>query len=224
MKFEKTRLSIEALDKNPLPNRFYRQENGQASHLALILPGLLYTCDKPLLYYPTQLLQWRGADVLQLWRDYSDQYSTSVSREEQAGSIMSDCQALLEAGRSQKDYAGYILVGKSLGTIGLAYLLSQLAGETVAAIWLTPLLQQPRLVQAAANASAPGLFIAGSGDPNYDADAMARIRQTTGAESLIIRGADHSMEIRGDMTRSLFAMQKVLQGIADFLDSCLPEI
>jgi dienelactone hydrolase len=224
MKVEKTRLSIEGPDKSPLPNRFYRQENGGASHLALILPGLLYTCDKPLLYYPTQLLLWRGADVLQLWRDYSSPDSASASREEQAGSLMSDCQALLEAGRSQKDYAGYILVGKSLGTIGLAYLLSQLAGETVAAIWLTPLLQQPRLVQAAANAPAPGLFIAGSGDPNYDAQAMARIRQATGAESLIIQGADHSMEIPGDMTRSLFVMQKIMQGVADFLDSCLPEV
>jgi dienelactone hydrolase len=224
MKVEKTMLSIEGPDKNPLPNRFYRQENGRASHLALILPGLFYTCDKPLLYYPTQLFLWREADVLQLWRDYSSLDAASTSREEQVGSLISDCQALLEAGRSQKDYAGYILVGKSLGTIGLAYLLSRLAGETVAAIWLTPLLQQPRLVQAAANASAPGLFITGSGDPNYDAQAMARIRQATGAESLIIQDADHSMEIPGDITRSLFVMQKVLQGIADFLDSCLPEV
>lgn len=224
MKFERTRLSIDGPNKSPLPNRFYRQENGQASHLALILPGMLYACDKPLLYYPTQLLLWRGADVLQLWRDYSSQNFKTASGEELAGSLMGDCQALLDAGRSQKDYAGFILVGKSLGTIGLAYLLSQLAGQTVAAIWLTPPLQQPRLVQAGANTPGPALFIAGTADSNYDAQAMVRIRQATGAESLIVQGADHSMQIAGDMTRSLFAMQKVMQGIADFLDPFLPEV
>jgi hypothetical protein len=224
MKVDKIRLSIEGADNKPLPNLFYQQAKGRASHLALILPGLLYGCDRPLLYYPTQLLQWRGADVLQLRRDYASQEFASASREEQAGSLMSDCQVLLEAGRSQKNYAGYILVGKSLGTIGLAYLLSRLAGETVAAIWLTPLLQQPRLVQAAANASAPGLFIAGSDDPIYDKQALARIRQATGAESMIVQGADHSMEIPGDMIRSLFVMQKVMQGIADFLDPFLPQV
>jgi len=224
MKVDRTRLSIEGADNKPLPNRFYRQASGQTSHLGLILPGLLYGCDRPLLYYPTQLLQWRGADALQLRRDYTSQEFASASQEEQAGSLMRDCQALLDAGRAQKDYTGYILVGKSLGTIGLVYLLSRLAGQKVAAIWLTPLLQQPRLVEAAANTSGPALFIAGSSDPIYDPQAMARIRQATGAESLIIQGADHSMQIPGDMTRSLFVMQKVMQGIADFLDPFLPEV
>jgi hypothetical protein len=38
-----------------VPNTFFHQEINNG-HLALILPGLNYTCDMPLLYYATQIM------------------------------------------------------------------------------------------------------------------------------------------------------------------------
>ena len=57
--------------KNPMPdNTFFWQED-KTDHLALILPGLNYTCDMPLLYYSAQFLVAEGADVLQVKYDYT---------------------------------------------------------------------------------------------------------------------------------------------------------
>jgi len=58
-------------DDHPIPdNTFFWQEEN-TDHLALILPGLNYTCDMPLLYYTAQFLIADGADVLQVKYDYT---------------------------------------------------------------------------------------------------------------------------------------------------------
>jgi len=47
---------------------------------------------------------------------------------------------------------------------------------------------------------------------------MSRVQETTGAEALIVQGADHSMEIRGGLLRSVAILQQIIQAIAGFLD------
>ena len=61
-------LSISGYGDKAVPNRFFQQV-GFASELVVLLPGLNYSCDLPLLYYPMRLLVERGADVLQLRTD-----------------------------------------------------------------------------------------------------------------------------------------------------------
>jgi hypothetical protein len=48
-------ISTSSDPKLSIPNTFLRQET-DTDHLALILPGLNYSCDMPLLYYSTQVM------------------------------------------------------------------------------------------------------------------------------------------------------------------------
>jgi dienelactone hydrolase len=222
--FEITSLTIAGYADLPLPNRFFRVSQPSQAHpktLAVILPGLNYSCDMPLLYYPAKLLMGRGADVLQVHSDYTISIFRSANRQNQAVWLATDALAALRAGRSQDDYSQLVLVGKSIGSLALASLVRSELGLAAAAVWLTPLLAQPHLVEAATNSRLPGLFVASRNDPTFDAGALDRIKERTPAETLLFDGANHSLEIPGDALQSLDILRQVLESLQSFLDQHL---
>ncbi len=211
-----TSLDIPGYGRKRLANTFFGQKGGSFT-LAVVFPGVAYTCDMPLLYYPTLLLRQRDADVLQLHPDYASPAYRSLPTEERARWRENDAEKGLGAALAQGQYEVLILVGKSIGTLALAHLVGSDLTPKPMTIWLTPLLRQPQLVQAAIRFEGPALYIAGSADHTYEAGALARIQEATGAEALVIDGADHSLEIPGDAHGSLRALGEVLQRIDDFL-------
>jgi len=213
-----TTLEVTGYGDQPVPNRFHRQDRA-ATKLGVVLPGLGYNCDMPLLYYPTKLLLARGADVLQLRPDYNTPEFQSLPGEERARRAGADAKAALRAGLAQRDYSQVVLVGKSIGTVALAHLVSTEARlANAVTIWLTPVFRGRRVVDAAMQLKGPALFVAGTADNIFDAEAMSKVRETTGAQVLIVEGADHSMEIPGDPLRSLGVLDQVVRAIADLFD------
>ena len=213
-----TSLEITGYGDQPVTNRFYRPDQA-AVRLGIVLPGLGYNCDMPLLYYPTKLLLARGADVLQLRPDYNTLEFQSLPGEERARRAGADALAALRVGLAQRDYAQVILVGKSIGTMALAHLVSTEARlANAVTVWLTPVFRGRRVVEAAMQLEGPALFVAGTADNIFDAEAMSKVREATGADVLIVEGADHSMEIPGDVLRSLGVQDQVIHAIAEFFD------
>jgi dienelactone hydrolase len=213
-----TTLEIAGSGNQPVPNRFHRQDQA-TTKLGGILPGLGYNCDMPLLYYPTKLLLARGADVLQLRPDYNTPEFQSLPGEERARRAGADALAALHVGLAQRDYSQIVLVGKSIGTMALAHLVSTEARlANAVTVWLTPVFRGRRVMDTAMQFKGPALFAAGTADTLFDAEAMTRIRQATHAEVLIVPGADHSMEIPGDPLRSLGVLDQVVRAIADLFD------
>ena len=198
-----------------VPNAFFRQE-GKAPTLAVLFPGLRYTCDMPLLFYPFKLLLGRGAEVLQVRADYTQREYQSLPPNERAAWLAADAKAAVQAARQVRQYARLVLVGKSIGTIALASLAS-LEPEAIS-IWLTPLLHNPLVVTAAEQNRGPALFVAGTADDLYDAAALERIQAATRADAELIRDGDHSLEIEGDFFASLRALEQTMRAVAGFLD------
>jgi len=216
-----TELAITGYGGQPVPNIFFHQEEGVKT-LAVLLPGLNYTCDMPLLYYSTRLLEQRGADVLQLHANYTGTNFQMASPLERIQRLSGDALAAVESGLARQSYTRLVLVGKSIGTLAMAHLIdTPHAGEAVT-IWLTPLLGQPWLVEAATNSRGPSLFVAGTADPAFDAAALERIKESTGAEAFLVEGANHSLEIPGDPVGSIHIIGEIMQGLASFLDRHLP--
>jgi len=208
-----TSLQISGHRENTVPNRFFRQP-GEASELEVIFPGLRYTCDMPLLYYPARLLLARGADVLQLHTDYNYPEFEAAPLLARAQWLGADALAGVQVGLSQRPYNRLILVGKSIGTLAIGFLLAGGIAAGATTIWLTPLLQQPLLVQAASQCSGPALFVASDADSTYDPAAMQKIQAACGARSLVLSGANHSLEIPGDPLRSVQYLHTILESIS----------
>ena len=218
---EYTSLDVTSPDHGRIPNRLLKQTGG-ARALVVLLPGLNYTCDNPLLYYLSHLAIDRSADVLQLWASYASREFQSLSKPAQVQRLVEDARALIEAGQNVRRYDRLVLAGKSIGTLTLGALFEQVK-ELVGtpAIWLTPLFHNPAVLDGALHAGGQSLFIGGTADPTYAAAAIQQVGSLAAARMLIIPAADHSLEIPGDTPRSLEVLREIMAAMAAFLDEIL---
>jgi predicted alpha/beta-hydrolase family hydrolase len=211
-------LAVSGYHDEPVPHTFLRSD-GPTEHLALILPGVAYTCDHPLLYYPSRLLMDRGADVLRVEYSYSERPEfKALPDAEQMRWLLADVTAVVRAGLAQRAYQRATLVGKSMGTLAMGHLLG---GDTLPrdtdAVWLTPLLKSDRVRDQIKASGRRSLFVIGTADPYYDAANLAGVQAATGGEAVVVDGADHSMEIAGDVLASLDAIRRIMVALKRFL-------
>lgn len=218
--FEVTILEITNPEGEGVANQFTHQP-GSARSLALIFPGLNYTCEMPLLYFATQLFLEHGWDVLQVRADYTRPEFQALGKMEQAQRLGADSSAVLQAAlaiRGQGEHYEQIsLLGKSIGTISMAFLLSLHPDLPFRPIWLTPLLRQPLLLEAALSWKGKGLWIASKEDHTYEAAAWERAAQTPGQQLLLLDRGNHRLEVAGNLEASLANLGRVQGAIRQFL-------
>lgn len=212
-------LAISDYHGAPLSNTFMQQKQA-ARQLGIVLPGMGYTAHMPVLYYPTRLLTNRGADVLCVEYNYYRKpafgKAASVERDQW---LFADAAAALEAGLAQRAYERIVLVGKSLGTLAMGHLITTDARLAQApCIWLTPIVRNQTLRQQIKQAKPHSLFVIGTADSHYDPESLTAVVEATRGQSLVIEGADHSLEIAGDIPESLRALERIVQAVTAFLD------
>ena len=88
------------------------------------------------------------------------------------------------------------------------------AAERVPAVWLTPLLIEPEVVAGFDTVTAPALLVGGTADPLWDGDTA---RGIAGVEVLELDGADHSLEVPGDLAASTLLLAEVATTIDEFV-------
>ena len=211
-------LEIAGYGGAPVPNTFLRQEAG-SDHLALTLPGRGYRATMPALYYPEQALLAHGADVLRAEYAYDREPGFSALSEAQRDArLRADVLAALDAGLAQGRYRQLTLVGKSLGTLAMAHLLEGDARASAArCLWLTPVLISPAVRSHMLAIGRSGLLVIGTSDPFYEPDLVAELQRTCHPASLVVPGADHSLELPGDLAGSLRVMEQLVRAVEAFL-------
>ncbi len=188
----------------PVPHRFLAQGR-DTTHLAIVLPGLGYTCDMPLLYYTVSLLLDCGADVLQVEYAYGQEAAyRSLPADERTHRLIADAGSACRAALGQRGYRRATLVGKSLGTRAMPHLLADELGPLAArSIWYTPLLNEERVRAHLCGERQPSLVAIGTDDPHYSATTVAAI----GGE----------VEVAGDIVRSVQALEGVMRAVQQFV-------
>lgn len=214
-------LNISSLDvvgyKNQqVPNTFIAQPN-PTKHLGIILPGYRYPADMPPLHYSGRVLLDQGADLLRV--DYA-YYRTSFMEQpesEQDQWISGDVFAACNAGLSHRLYEKITLVGKSLGTIAMGHLLGDPRFQQADCVWLTPLLTVDWLCSRIEQMHPRSLFIIGTADQFYKPDILEHLENITKGHASVIEGANHALEIPGDIQKSLMALNQIVQALQKFL-------
>jgi predicted alpha/beta-hydrolase family hydrolase len=213
-----TTLTIQGYRGEPVPNRLLRPE-GAIGHLAVFLPGFGYTLDMPLFYYAEKLLLERGWDVLRVEYAYNTrpEYQT-LPEPERKQWLLEDATATWRAALDQRTYERVVLIGKSLGTLAMGHLLTMAdLPPAVGAVWLTPLLGEERLRRQITQYGGPSLFVIGTADPHFEPLALEKMQVATIGEAVVVRNANHGMDIPGDPIASVRAVERVVEALSRFL-------
>jgi hypothetical protein len=169
---------------------------------AVLLPGAWYATSAPLLHYAGRAAQARGWEVVEqrelLARHAEDPFEWAIEKAE---------NALSEAVRAEV----VAVIGKSLASAAAGLV----AAKGLPAVWLTPLLNEDRVVDDLARASAPTLLVGSRDDETWDA---SRIPENTAIEVLELESLDHFLEVPGDPIASLEALRTITERIGEVLD------
>lgn len=209
-------LPIIGYNDQPVSNTFITHPS-PAKHLGIILPGYRYPAEMPPLHYASRVLLDQGADMLHV--DYT-YYRTDFMKQpesEQDKWLSSDVLAACEAGLSRRSYEKITLVGKSLGTVAMGHLLADPRFQKAACIWMTPLLTAEWLCARIEQIRPRSLFVIGTADQFYQPDVLNRLEQATHGQSLVLQDVIHSLEVPGDIPKSLLALNQIVQALQEFV-------
>jgi hypothetical protein len=170
---------------------------------ALVIPGRGYPPAAPLLFFAGFALLQHGWSVRQVWWDppahESDEQTTAWVRARVEEALPTDGRVLL--------------VAKSLGT----YAAPLAAERGLEAVWLTPVLQVPALVDAIAANPARQLLVGGTADDLAWRPEVARDLAGRGCDVCEIPGADHALMVPGDTVRGVEVHAEVARALDRFL-------
>ncbi|HSM24537.1 MAG TPA: hypothetical protein VK856_06705 [Anaerolineaceae bacterium] len=205
--------------KNPTPaNTFFWQED-KTDHLALILPGLNYTCDMPLLYYAAQLMLATGADVLQVKYDYTkNPQGKPFSLDDMEAQLRKDVTDIAKMALEQRKYQYLTIIAKSLGTLAVPHLLqADLPLHPNTCVYLTPILNELVPKKELIQTCLKNLFVIGTNDHYYDPGLIRELINSQGDNFMIIDGVNHSLEFPGDPLASLRVVDEVARRLETIL-------
>ena len=110
-----------------------------------------------------------------------------------------------------------MFVAMSLGTRALASIASSLPrGRAISAVWVSPLFGVDVVRSGAMQSGLRSLIVAGAADPYHDQDGLDAVRTSLDAETLLIPGADHGLEVPGDLLATLDAMRALSTAVLNF--------
>jgi predicted alpha/beta-hydrolase family hydrolase len=212
-------LEVHGYQGRLVPNSFWKQPES-SDHLAIILPGQGYGVDLPVLHYPARWMYLEGkADLMRVEYAYSrDPSYENLPALEKDRWLHEDALAGCKVGLEQGKYRKVTLIGKSLGTMAMAYLLEhepRLSEATC--IWLTPVLADIGVVRQLSSGIHASLVVIGTADPFYSEKLVHSLTAATNCEWIIIPGADHSLEVAGDLAGSMREFARVIERIGPFL-------
>ncbi len=179
-----------------------RKRGSLMKKLAILFPGIGYTCVKPLLYYTGSLAAELGYEVLRL--DYGQDIHTFRGRTPEEMRPIQKLALKRTLDQLEKvpfqEYESLLFISKSIGTVVACKteIILQLSDKTRHFL-MTPI---PDTLPYLKDVN--GIFLSGTGDPYISADlvrnAASSWPEKTGG---IFEGCNHSLEKPGDIMEGL---------------------
>jgi hypothetical protein len=173
------------------------QHEGDPNRCAVLLPGVRYFSQAPLLWFAREEAQGRGWSVVEVEErapDGEDPFEWMLGQTERA----------LAATSAELT----VVVGKSLGSVAA----TMVDGP---AIWLTPLLNRAEIAAALAAAGSPALLVGSPADPSW---GEGELPDNPLLEVFELPGLDHSLQVSGDPLASLDVLRDVTLRVGAFYD------
>lgn len=167
----------------------------------VLAPGGRYGPSAPLLFYPSEAAERRGAAVHPIdW-----EYPLDTPADRRVSWVHERVAPVLDEASP-----GALVVGKSLGTLSAPLA----ADRGLPAVWMTPLLTEAACVEGLRRATAPFLLVGGTADTLWVGDLARELTPHV----LEVEGADHGMFLPGPLHESAQVLGQVVTAVERFLD------
>jgi hypothetical protein len=173
---------------------------GDPERCVVLLPGVRYFSQAPLLWFAREVAEAAGWSVLEVSERApagQEPFEWMLERAESALNATSATQVAL--------------VGKSLGSAA-APLATQRA---LPAVWLTPLLIRAEILAALGATDRPTLIIGSPADPSW---GNGDVPENEALEVLELDDLDHSLQSEGDPLGSIDVLRTVAERVASFFE------
>jgi hypothetical protein len=188
-----TTLEVPSRWGRPALYRYSRRDAG-SDRLAIIFPGYAYGLDAPALWFAARAAAEAGCDALGI--EYGFQANrANMTREEQPQAVAEAAGAL--AGLlAEHPYPHIIVIAKSIGTVIATRMAEAGQVQADAHVFLTPLRPTIPFMKRAARLT----VVVGDRDELFGPDDIA---QLAGLSVHVMAGAGHTLEVEGDVQRSV---------------------
>ena len=173
------------------------RHDGDADRCAVLLPGIRYFSQAPLLWFAREAAQANGWSVVEV-------DERAPAGEEPFEWMRGQAERALDAA---SDAATVAVIGKSLGSIAATL-------HDGPAAWLTPLLTRQDIVGALRASRAPTLLVGSTADPSW---SDGTVPDNPALEVLELPGLDHSLQAGGSPSTSLKALRTVTERVSSWL-------
>jgi pimeloyl-ACP methyl ester carboxylesterase len=186
------------------------------AHLGLVIPGGPFFLSA-VLRIPAVALQERQVEL----RDVAlqpgfDPSGTLEDNRDYFGGVGQQVQAVLD----ERAWDEVTFVAKSIGTMILGFVGPTLSlPPKVSALWLTPTFTLDFVRDGAIATGWRSLVVSGSADPWYDAERTQEVIEALDARHLLIDGAEHNLEVAGDVRTTLRALDELATAALSFMAS-----
>ncbi|WP_242982133.1 alpha/beta hydrolase [Clostridium sp. LS] len=179
--------------------------------LVVLLPGIGYSLDRPLLDYSKKLALQLGYDVLPI--KYGFQIAgKKLDRENELKYIIQESMGIFKIAMND-DYKKVIFISKSIGTIVHACLCNKVKTLEIKNIYLTPINETLNY-----GIEEDSLIITGTMDPLINKETVKEIKKIKDVSVIQIENGDHSLNIKNDVLSSIEVLCKVIEAEKKYLN------
>ena len=184
--------------------------------LAVIFPGIGYTCKRPLLYYSASMAEELGYEVLRL--DYGEDIHSFRGRDASdlkkiAASALRRSMTVLR----KKDLSGYediVMISKSIGTL-IAVKAADRLRIQARHFMITPIPDTIPWIR-----KTDCVFLSGTGDPYIPKETVLKAAAENPQKAMkIFKECNHSLERPGDTAGNLKNLKKTVKLLKKYLKS-----
>ena len=178
--------------------------------IAVILPGIGYTCDRPLLYYGGKLAQASGWETMRVpYSGFPEKVRGDAAKMRRSAEMALEQTEHLLRDTEWSQYDQILFIAKSVGTV-VAAAYAHAHGLHCRHILFTP-------VEATLAAPVgPAVAFHGTADPWVETETLARLCLEANVPLYVTENANHSLET-GDVLLDVRNLETVMQQAEAFM-------
>lgn len=177
--------------------------------LVVLFPGGNYGCDKPLLYYARKVAFELGKDVLCI--SYSKKISKEDIESKNVEIIGDEVQKVIDKALAN-EYKNIYFISKSIGTEIAGYISEKYGYKHIKLLFLTPTSGTIKHIT-----KGKCTVIVGSSDGLFPQNNIDKISELSSIELRVIENGNHSLEVKGNVMKSIDALKCIINIYFQFL-------